>query len=117
MVRCKRKTLSGESIDTRYFISSLKDVQKAGKAMRAHWGIENKLHWSLDVTFDEDYSRIRKDHAAQNTAILRKITMNLIKLAPEPVRQRPTKKKASMKQKLGLCMINDEFLFSVLQLL
>jgi len=117
MVRCRRKTLSGESIDTRYFISSLKDVQKAGKAMRAHWGIENKLHWSLDVTFDEDYSRIRKDHAAQNTAILRKITMNLIKLAPEPVRQRPTKKKASMKQKLGLCMINDEFLFSVLQLL
>ena len=47
----------------------------------------------------------------------RKITMNLIKLAPEQVRQRPTKKKASMKQKLGLCMINDEFLFSVLQLL
>lgn len=40
--------------DTRYFISSLKDVQKAGKAVRSHWGIENKFYWSLDVTFDED---------------------------------------------------------------
>lgn len=116
MVSCKRKTLSGESTDIRYFITSLTDVRKAGKAMRAHWGIENKLHWTLDVTFDEDYSRIRKDHAAQNTAILRKITMNLIKRAPEPVRKKQTKKKASMKQKLGLCMINDDYLFSVLQL-
>ena len=104
-------------MDIRYFISSLTDVEKAGKAVRAHWGIENKLHWTLDVTFDEDYSRIRKDHAAQNTAILRKITMNLIKRAPEPVRKKQTKKKASMKQKLGLCMINDDYLFSVLQLL
>ena len=55
-------------------------------------------------------------YAAQNTAILRKITMNLIKLAPEPVRKKQTKK-VSMKQKLGLCMINDDYLFSVLQLL
>ena len=55
-------------------------------------------------------------YAAQNTAILRKITMNLIKLAPEPVRKKQTKK-VSMKQKLGLCMINDDYLLSVLQLL
>ncbi len=55
-------------------------------------------------------------YAAQNTVILRKITMNLIKLAPEPVRKKQTKK-VSMKQKLGLCMINDDYLFSVLQLL
>ena len=55
-------------------------------------------------------------YAAQNTAILRKVTMNLIKIAPEPVRKKQTKK-VSMKQKLGLCMINDDYLFSVLQLL
>ena len=50
MVSCKRKTHSGESTDIRYFITSLIDVKKAGKAVRAHWGIENKLHWTLDVT-------------------------------------------------------------------
>ena len=52
--------LSGESTDIRYFITSVTDVRKAGKTVRAHWGIENRLHWTLDVTFDEDYSRIRR---------------------------------------------------------
>ena len=65
---------------TRYYISSLtaepKDFQKA---IRSHWGIENKLHWTLDVAFGEDASRKRKDNAAQNFSTLNKIALNLLK--------------------------------------
>ena len=65
---------------TRYYISSLmaepKDFQKA---IRSHWGIENKLHWTLDVAFGEDASRKRRDNAAQNFSILNKIALNLLK--------------------------------------
>ena len=48
-------------------------------ATRGHWGIENSLHWVLDVTFDEDRSRIRKDHGAENFSPLRRIALSLIK--------------------------------------
>lgn len=44
-----------------------------------HWGIENELHWSLDLAFGEDRSRVRKDHGAENLAVLRHITLNLLK--------------------------------------
>ncbi|MCH8281846.1 MAG: ISAs1 family transposase [Chloroflexi bacterium] len=49
------------------------------QATRSHWGIENSLHWSLDVTFREDHSRVRKDHGPQNLAVLRQIALNLLK--------------------------------------
>lgn len=66
--------------ETRYFISSLPpDAQQLLHAIRAHWQIENSLHWVLDMTFREDASRVRKDNAAENLAILRKLTLNLIK--------------------------------------
>lgn len=65
---------------TRYYISSLlaepKDFQKA---IRSHWSIENKLHWTLDVAFSEDASRKRTKNAAQNFSILNKIALNLLK--------------------------------------
>jgi len=65
---------------TRYYISSLlseaKDLQRA---IRLHWGIENKLHWVLDVAFSEDASRKRTGNAAQNFSILSKIALNLLK--------------------------------------
>jgi predicted transposase YbfD/YdcC len=66
--------------ETRYYISSLKgDAQKLLQAVRGHWGIENKLHWVLDVAFNEDRSRVRKDHAPANLALLRHMAMNLLK--------------------------------------
>lgn len=49
------------------------------KAIRGHWGIENSLHWSLDVSFREDDSRVRKGHGAENLSRLRRITLNLLK--------------------------------------
>ncbi len=67
--------------ETRYFISSLKgnDRTKLAKAIRAHWQVENNLHWVLDVAFDEDRCRIRKGHSAANMSILRHMALNLVK--------------------------------------
>ena len=64
----------------RYFISSL-DLSAAEMlaTVRAHWSIENSLHWSLDVTFREDDCRVRKDHGPQNFATLRNISHNMLK--------------------------------------
>lgn len=65
---------------TRYFISSLPPQAKHMlQVIRGHWGIENGLHWVLDIAFREDESRARKDHAPQNLAILRHIAVNLLK--------------------------------------
>jgi predicted transposase YbfD/YdcC len=67
-------------VTTRYYISSLRgNAQRVLAAVRSHWGIENDLHWSLDVTFHEDLSRIRKGDGPQNFAVLRHIALNLLK--------------------------------------
>ncbi len=69
------------SEETRYFISSLSanDPGKLEHAVRAHWAIENNLHWVLDIAFDEDSSRARKGHSAANLAVIRHLALNLIK--------------------------------------
>ena len=68
------------AIERRYFISSLgNDAQQFGNAVRKHWGIENNLHWVLDVAFREDENRVRKDHAPENMTMLRHIALNLLK--------------------------------------
>lgn len=67
-------------VQTRYFISSLPAQAKTIlKAKRSHWKIENQLHWVLDIAFREDESRVRKDHAAENLAVLRHMALNLLK--------------------------------------
>jgi predicted transposase YbfD/YdcC len=66
--------------ELRYFISSLEpDAEKIANAVRSHWGIENRLHWVLDVVFDEDRSRARRDNSAQNLAVLRHVAINLLR--------------------------------------
>ncbi len=73
----------GDIINTerRYFISSISgiDAEIIGQMIRSHWGVENKLHWSLDVSFGEDNSRIRKGFGAENVSRLRRIALNLLK--------------------------------------
>lgn len=70
---------------TRYYLSSLKtDARRFNALIRAHWGIENSLHWVLDVTFQEDASRVRKDHADRNLATIRRWALNLCKLDRTP---------------------------------
>lgn len=64
----------------RYYITSLSPkVKRFAAAVRGHWSIENSLHWVLDVTFNEDYSRLRKDHGPENMALLRRLATSLIK--------------------------------------
>jgi predicted transposase YbfD/YdcC len=73
--------VSGE--ETRYFIGSRKaSAEVYGKVLRNHWGIENSLHWQLDVTFDEDASRVSKRNAAENLALLRRLTLSLLQAHP-----------------------------------
>lgn len=68
------------SVERRYYISSLPaKAAMLGKTVRAHWGIENSMHWVLDVAFREDDCRIRIGEAAQNFAVLRRIALNLLK--------------------------------------
>jgi len=66
--------------ECRYYISSLKpEAEKIGRCIRGHWGIENSLHWTLDVAFHEDQSRKREGNAAENFSISNRIALNLIK--------------------------------------
>jgi len=65
--------------ESRYYIASLNDNQRTVESNRSHWGIENKLHWSLDVLFNEDNSAKRAGNSAQNFNIINKIAINLIK--------------------------------------
>lgn len=68
-----------ETIEVRYFISSLKPNAKLlAKAVRGHWGIENSQHWVLDVVFQEDQCRARLENAAENLALLRRLAMSLM---------------------------------------
>ncbi len=80
MVESERLIGDTKTVERRYYISSLEtDAKGFSYPIRGHWGIENSLHWVLDVAFREDESRIRKDHSAQNFAILRHIALNLLK--------------------------------------
>ena len=80
MVESLRKITGKETtLERRYYLSSLdSEIKKFAQAVRSHWQIENQLHWSLDVSFDEDNSRIRHGHSAENMAIIRHIALNLI---------------------------------------
>ncbi len=80
-VTAKRELKNKTEEETRYFISSLdaRDPKKLGHIVRAHWGVENNLHWVLDQAFDEDSHRARAGHSASNMAVMRHIALNLIK--------------------------------------
>ena len=103
------RTYKGKtSIEKRYYISSLpSDAERIGDAARAHWGIENKVHWVLDVAFREDASRICKDHSPHNMAIARHVALNLLK-------QERTSK-ASIRTKRLRAGWDEEYLAKVLQ--
>jgi len=80
MIHSERREGDKVTQDTRYYISSLEPhAETILHAKRAHWGIENGLHWVLDIAFREDASRIRTDHAPANMAVLRHIALNLLK--------------------------------------
>ena len=103
MVKSTRTIAGRNTVEYRYFISSMGlNAEKAAKAIRNHWGIENQVHWCLDVTFDEDQSRSRSGHAAQNLALLRRIALNLLKA--------DTSKDLSMRRKRHYAALEPEYL-------
>lgn len=108
-VECERTVGGKTTTERRYFISSLKgdDAQAIAQAVRSHWGIENSLHWSLDVSFGEDNSRIRKDHGPENFSRLRRIALNLLK-------QEQTAK-VGIKNKRHKAGWDEDYLLRVLQ--
>jgi predicted transposase YbfD/YdcC len=78
-IRSQRWIGEEKTFEDRYHIASIEGAQKVLSAVRSHWGIENGLHWILDIAFDEDRCRVRKDKGAENFAVLRHIALNLLK--------------------------------------
>jgi predicted transposase YbfD/YdcC len=79
MVAAERREKGKVSRETRYYLTSLTDAATFGWAVRSHWGIENGLHWVLDIAFREDEGRARRGASAANLVVLRHIALNLLK--------------------------------------
>lgn len=79
----------------RYYLSSAALApERFAAAVRAHWTIENGAHWVLDTVFDEDRARNRKDHGAENLAVIRKLALNVLKRARRDISIRRTRKRS-----------------------
>ena len=110
MVRSHVTVGENESSEIRYAITSLRNVEQFARAWRKHWGIENGLHYCLDVSFNEDHSRIRTDHAPENLAVVRHFALSALKQLPAP-------KRASIKRKRKICAYDLDFLSSAVDLI
>lgn len=93
--------------EMRYYMSSLpSNAQRLGQIIRAHWGVENKLHWHLDVSFGEDLCKVRTDHAAENFSLAKKMALNLLKA--------DTSEKLGVPNKRKLAGWSPEYLLKIL---
>lgn len=109
MVESTREIGDQRTCEKRFYISSMApDSRAMANAIRSHWGIENQLHWCLDVTFNEDGCRVRTGNAAENLNVIRKIAMNLLKIN--------TSRKLTVAKKRQLAGLNDRYLAEVLGL-
>ena len=107
MIEAERFVGDKLSAETRYYLSSLpNDAKLLSEAIRSHWAVENSLHWVLDMTFDEDRSRIKKENAPENFGLLRRLALCLLK--------QETTSKRSIKGKRLKAAWDDNYLLSVL---
>lgn len=108
MVERTRHLWNKVTHEVQFYLSSLPaDAQNLGLAIRTHWGIENQVHWTLDVTFSEDDCRIRSCHAPRNFAFLRRMALNALNLE--------TTLKRSLRQKIKRAAMNNDYMMTVLQ--
>jgi predicted transposase YbfD/YdcC len=106
MVKSKPLFWNKTTETVRYYISSLPtDAERHSHVIRSHGRIENSLHWVLDVTFNEDASRVRQGNAADNLGLLRRLSINLLKHEPS---------RRSLKMKRYLAAMDNNFLLQVL---
>ena len=109
VVEATRTVNGGTTTMQRLFASSLApDAEALARAVRGHWGVENGLHWSLDVSFGEDQSRARSEHAAANLAAARRVALTLLRAETTAEGGAPTKRMR--------CAWDADYLARVLQL-
>lgn len=109
LIKSLRTVKGVTSRESRYYLSSVTDGAVATLAtVRAHWGVENSLHWELDVVFAEDAHRVQTDHGAANLGGLRRFALNLLRCTPSP------RKNMSLKNRRACAGWDDSFLEEVL---
>ncbi len=107
MVTAERRQRDRVSVESRYYISSLEsDAKRLLQATRSHWGIENRVHWVLDLSFREDESRVRTGNASENLAIIRHMALNLLR--------KDWTSKTSIKARRKLAGWDNDYLLSIL---
>lgn len=105
-VTSERVVKGVKSVEQRYYLSSIAaNAEKLLTAIRSHWGVENNLHWTLDVSFNEDSCRVRNGFAGENLAVIRQLAFNLLK--------QENNSKKSMKTKRLACGWSNEYLEKV----
>ena len=106
-LKSTRKIKDVQSVEYRYYISSLpSEASSLAQAIRSHWSIENKLHWQLDVSYREDECKIRKDNGAENFSVLRRATLNMLKM--------DKKTKSGIKNKRSKAGWNRKYMLEIL---
>ena len=110
MAESERHINGKVSKEVRYFICSIKaDAQVFAQAVRKHWSIENQLQWVLDVSFNEDLSRVRRNNAAENMSVLRHLVLNLLR--------QETSLKKGLKAKCFKAALDTDYTEKTLQLI
>lgn len=107
MVKRVRRLWNKTTQEVMFYLTSLPcDAALIGRAIRTHWGIENQLHWVLDVTWGEDKSRIRRGHGGENMALLRRLAISVL--------NQETSKKRSLNQKAKRASMSPNYMLTVL---
>ncbi len=111
VVESRREVHGQISTERRYYIASHRalDAQRTAEAIRHHWGIENQVHWVLDVVFNEDQSRIRRENGPENFARVRRMVLNKLRAYQEP-----SGKKHSLRMKRKMCSWRFDYFLTVL---
>ncbi len=111
LVQSERRIGGKLQQQNRYYLTSLPcQAQPFAEAVRGHWGIENQVHWCLDVTFREDASRVRKDHAPANLGVIRRMALNLLRQDPSPGSLRLKQRKAGWDESYLIKLLKGQLL-------